>query len=1705
MQPHYIHPNRGSNLQSHFYVSGYWNTDSLTKYGVSDNESIYSLPGTATESPSQSPTSAVPSQSPSTLTPTTSSPKTGSPTTLSPSTGEDMLTEPDFVVGIIETLIVDLTGDLDSFSFRYAHSWTQTSSNNNVLSQTGVAGTSTPNLYLPPSTLTAGARYCFNITTTMRSGGYVGESSDRACVSVSKQPVSAVIGGGSSRYVSPLNDLILDATMSYDPDNIYSVPDSYVWSAVCQRSATSALTGSTCAGAINPATDNTAGQNNPGLLQIPAEKIPKSGCTCQFGVRVGFSGHFANAEVSVEIAAHIPDAGGSGDVAMGGIVEIPLSLVSAHIPTSMGAKINPGEVARVVARYPGKSFNFSWTIRGPGFDGDAKIEKSQTLSPLLGHLLVLRDGVLLPSSSYVLTANAHNDSSFEGRASFDILTLGKPYGSECGISPRVGVVYDTQFSVSCSDDWQDPDGMGFPVVYRHELLSWDGLTTATGTYSASGNNTVLVEDSSKVKALLILRGYSPASFLPYVFLPIGDHTRNYTLPMRTKIRGFYGTISEVYYFVRVAPPPAPLDDSVLEEMFEEETTAAAESGDVGTTTSSITNLMSVLTTPSPSSTQPPSSSGSSVSPTVMGGSAAATASPSVYVNNTRRKKLISSAISQLDVVNQRSANTTENAASVSQTLSTVVSAAKDSDVLDKDVGKSVLVLAENVLVDMQAINSESAGGNSSNANNNNSPSSSSALSAELKDNDSEGEESAIDKLFQAALDALSADDVDLEMMDEFFELLGLMTDVATHKSEAGEAPKILQSGNTSLQVSKVDQDSAEGSDLVFSSLMDLIGDGGEGDEDVSSSGGIPYGEIIIPDGVVEEWIEEYGDDFEFSFLNSEDDFLQRAVDNAIDFLESEGLLRPYTQQQYQLLQRPEVKRQLGISHPHLLASSSQSSSNTSQRQRSSENVTVVSGVMRLTAQKGNQELNFKSRTPIIIMQEQMRSTEGARYLSCDTWNSSIGTWQENRRGGHCEPQYSNMFNITTSFSDSIGGFRLTSRHVQIHVNPPTSEDFDSLSWDNIFATSGPLLAFSLTFGIFLLLLPCVLFHDHQVMMLIDFGNKESKLHKRVKTANIQRRRASMGNLFIEDDFSESSVADGRRAANNAKHNAVNRFSQVAPSQGHLRENSLEDSKKQFCSESSLVSSVNMAASPANMGFGTTFFNPNRNPGSDIDDDSSTSSESSDDNSVAISNASLGSQLKSGFNMPNASSTTTTMPSLPGMADVSNDSLEAKEAPPTMIPVRTLTLRGRGRSRGRRGRRGRGGRTGRIGITTMRTSLSSLGTSILALKRVSEGKAGGAAATATTSSISGGQLMASSASHSTRGRRSIRGRGAGGRRGGKLAARVRKALGNKLKLLAQNGVGPDLASRKEAASQKSFAHIGATSVSAFPKVSSSNNDLTPTLPASSTVSGEHLAGSSSTRVSESSSDSKSKSSDSATRKATDPNIEKKMLKNFKIDLADTEEDDAAEKLTFRGALHEMWREHPWTSMFSCGPDDEHNGFERLCSFCLMWSISVAMCGFFYGSGDDMASTWVVGMISVFMCLPFVKLNAYLLSNSDSIKRQKIRARDQAVVTSYKSRRNMVDNSTAEEETKEPRFSLRIHYCTLLWHVVLIAFMTLLAIMYAIRFQNLEGDLTALWIASTLQGQCIDAIIVEPFLVIVLWMAKGRCELVAEAVAGFLGVE
>eukprot|EP00969_Alexandrium_andersonii_P011854 516815-Alexandrium_andersonii.AAC.1 len=46
MQPHYIHPNRGSNLQSHFYVSGYWNTDSLTKYGVSDNESIYSLPGT---------------------------------------------------------------------------------------------------------------------------------------------------------------------------------------------------------------------------------------------------------------------------------------------------------------------------------------------------------------------------------------------------------------------------------------------------------------------------------------------------------------------------------------------------------------------------------------------------------------------------------------------------------------------------------------------------------------------------------------------------------------------------------------------------------------------------------------------------------------------------------------------------------------------------------------------------------------------------------------------------------------------------------------------------------------------------------------------------------------------------------------------------------------------------------------------------------------------------------------------------------------------------------------------------------------------------------------------------------------------------------------------------------------------------------------------------------------------------------------------------------------------------------------------------------------------------------------------------------------------------------------------------------------------------------------------------------------------------
>uniref|UniRef100_A0A7S3Z0Z7 Solute carrier family 40 protein n=1 Tax=Lotharella globosa TaxID=91324 RepID=A0A7S3Z0Z7_9EUKA len=164
----------------------------------------------------------------------------------------------------------------------------------------------------------------------------------------------------------------------------------------------------------------------------------------------------------------------------------------------------------------------------------------------------------------------------------------------------------------------------------------------------------------------------------------------------------------------------------------------------------------------------------------------------------------------------------------------------------------------------------------------------------------------------------------------------------------------------------------------------------------------------------------------------------------------------------------------------------------------------------------------------------------------------------------------------------------------------------------------------------------------------------------------------------------------------------------------------------------------------------------------------------------------------------------------------------------------------------------------------------------------------------------------------------------------------------------------------------------------------------------------------------------------------------------------------------GVLYELWKNHAWLTIFSSGPNDSHDGFECLCTFGITWSAGVACCGVFYGSGEDVASTWAVGMLSVLFMLPFSKSLQILLENTDSTKKETLR-------------------KIGILGEKKPFFSKKIRGFVLVLSLVCMAVFSFISMVYAVRLSNeREQKVLPDWVISTIQGQIIYGLLLEPAL-------------------------
>jgi hypothetical protein len=297
-------------------------------------------------------------------------------------------------------------------------------------------------------------------------------TSSRATVNVIvyQAEIVAVILGGSSRTVSLMDTLNIDASASYDDDVQYLTGSaaglSFSWSCF---ELTPSL-GGNCT--VDMPIDNT--KEN---ITVKASYANSTGTSSQILVEVFDSDRSSTAVVTVTV--------------------VPSTSPIAEITSVFSRKVNPTEEIIISATYYFQNSGFgSWQIDDStlNIDSIASSTTSFSFSTIQGVVvslntnLVIQTNALSERSTYLFTLEVIQDSGELSYATISIFTNGPPQPGEFLVTPENGVSILDDFLFSASG-WEDSD---LPLTFEFGFYTASGIYQTVQTFSELSYGTTIL-------------------------------------------------------------------------------------------------------------------------------------------------------------------------------------------------------------------------------------------------------------------------------------------------------------------------------------------------------------------------------------------------------------------------------------------------------------------------------------------------------------------------------------------------------------------------------------------------------------------------------------------------------------------------------------------------------------------------------------------------------------------------------------------------------------------------------------------------------------------------------------------------------------------------------------------------------------------------------------------------------------------------------------------------------------------------------------------------------------------------------------------------------------------------------------------------------------------------------------------------------------
>jgi hypothetical protein len=352
-------------------------------------------------------------------------------------------------------------------------------------------------------------------------------------VTVTRLPVIALVKGGRSRRVWERRQLVLDGSMSHDPQRGGEM--SYEWS--CKSGS-----GTTCPGLGGIA------------LSSPILKIPTASALLPPTATVE--------DRRLQWTLKVTPKGCAQPCVNSGSAQVDVAVFAAKTLDVMilpfGGKANldsfdSSQPLRLVASVRGYSdssrLKFAWS----SFGGATLDLNNATRTGVVRPMLALRPNVMEGGLEYhisVKVVDMTKDPAEEGEAEIAIRTVGVPTLGSFDIEPKQGVELDTLFTLS-STGWAVPGYPNAKIYQRFGYKSANGRVTPLSDFSASSSLQVQLP-----------RGEPRLEVVCVVKAVIGDQSTTHT----------------VVDFLEISKqPPLPLED--LQKVVEQDMKSAVSQQD----------------------------------------------------------------------------------------------------------------------------------------------------------------------------------------------------------------------------------------------------------------------------------------------------------------------------------------------------------------------------------------------------------------------------------------------------------------------------------------------------------------------------------------------------------------------------------------------------------------------------------------------------------------------------------------------------------------------------------------------------------------------------------------------------------------------------------------------------------------------------------------------------------------------------------------------------------------------------------------------------------------------------------------------------------------------------------------------------------------------------------------------------------------------